>query len=44
MNLSGNQRRVYLLALGLLVLTVALVCAWMLWPKPATSPARSEPQ
>ena len=35
MNLSGNQRRVYLLALALLVLAIALVCAWSMWLKPA---------
>ena len=34
MNLSGNQRRVYLLALGLLILAIALVCAWSLWLRP----------
>lgn len=35
MNISGNQRRIYLLALGLLILAIALVCAWSLWLKPA---------
>ena len=44
MNLSGNQRRVYLLALGLLILAVALVCAWMLWPRPAGTQAPARPE
>jgi len=43
MNLSGNQRRVYLLALGLLVLAVALVCAWSLWLRPAGTAAPAQP-
>ena len=43
MNLSGNQRRVYLLALGLLVLAVALVCVWSLWLRPTgATPAQPE--
>lgn len=41
MNLSGNQRRVYLLALALLLLAVALVCAWSLWPKSAATGMQS---
>ncbi len=44
MNLSGNQRRVYLLALALLVLAVALVCAWSLWLRPAVGGADARPQ
>ncbi|MBR1820321.1 MAG: hypothetical protein IJ769_01720, partial [Clostridia bacterium] len=39
MNFSGNQRRVYLLALALLVLAIALVCAWSLWLRPADTAA-----
>lgn len=35
MNFSGNQRRMYLLALALLILAVALACAWSLWRTPA---------
>jgi len=35
MNVSQNQRRIYLLALALLILAVALVCAWSLWRGPA---------
>lgn len=41
MNVSGNQRRVYLLALALLILAVALVCAWLLWLRPAGTGAMS---
>ena len=37
MNLSGNQRRIYLLALALLIAAIALVCAWTLWRRPANS-------
>ena len=45
MNLSGNQRRVYLLALALLVLAVALVCAWSLFLRPQDAPATpAQPQ
>ena len=34
---SGNQRRMYLLALAILIVAVALVCAWSLWVRPADS-------
>ena len=34
MKFSGNQRRVYLLALALLVIAVALASTWSLWGKP----------
>ena len=39
MNFSGNQRRVYLLALALLILAIALLCAWSLWRDPADTAA-----
>ena len=35
MNISQNQRKIYCLALVLLLIAVALVCAWTLWPRPA---------
>ena len=35
MNFSGNQRRIYLLALALLVIAVALASTWSLWGKSA---------
>ncbi len=35
MNISQNQRKFYYLALVLLLIAVALVCAWTLWPRPA---------
>lgn len=35
MNFSGNQRKVYLMALGLLIAAIALACTWSLWQKPA---------
>ena len=31
MDFSGNQRRIYLLALTLLIIAVALACTWSLW-------------
>ncbi len=39
MNISGNQRRVYLLALALMVIAVALACTWSLWLSPADKAA-----
>ena len=45
MSISSNQRRIYLLALALLLLAIALVCAWSLWPKGnvgASSPAADD--
>ena len=35
MNFTGNQRKLYLLALALLVIAIALACTWSLWRKPA---------
>lgn len=37
MNFSGNQRKMYLLALALLIIAVALACTWSLWRTPAGS-------
>jgi len=37
MNVSGNQRRVYLIALALLIIAVALASTWSLWGRPAGS-------
>ena len=31
MKITGSQRKLYLLALALLMIAVALVCAWTLW-------------
>ena len=31
MKFTGNQRKMYLLALALLIVAIALVCAWSLW-------------
>ena len=39
MNISGNQRRVYLTALALLIAAIALACAWWLWLRPADTAA-----
>ena len=39
MNISGNQRRVYLRALALMVIAVALACTWSLWLSPADKAA-----
>lgn len=35
MNLSTNQRRIYLMAVALLVATVGLACTWSQWKRPA---------
>ena len=43
MNISQNQRRLYYLALALLLTAVALVCAWTLWPKPAKTDVPAAP-
>ena len=43
MNFSGNQRKMYLLALVLLIVAVALACTWSLWQKPADSAASPAP-
>ena len=37
MKFSGNQRSVYLLALALLILAIALACTWSLWHVPAST-------
>lgn len=42
MKFSGNQRRVYLLALALLVIAVALASTWSLWGRPAGEGAAPE--
>lgn len=39
MKLSQNQRKIYLLALAVLALAVALGGAWALWPRPVSGPA-----
>ena len=31
MKITGSQKKLYLLALALLMVAVALVCAWTLW-------------
>ena len=37
MNISGNQRRMYWMALALLIAAIALGCTWSLWQRPADS-------
>ncbi len=44
MNLSGNQRRTYLLALTLLIVAIALACAWTLWGRPARTASSDGPE
>lgn len=39
MNISGNQRRMYLLSLVLLIVAIALVCVWSLWGNDGTQTA-----
>ena len=43
MNISQNQRKVYWLALALLLLAIALWCTWSLWLKPADSTSIAAP-
>ena len=43
MKFSGNQRRIYQLALGLLILAIALVCAWSLWLRPSDDGVGADP-
>ena len=43
MNISQNQRRMYWLALALLILAIALGCTWSLWLKPADSASYAAP-
>lgn len=35
MNFTENQRKKYLLAIALLIVAIALACAWALWQKPS---------
>ena len=47
MNISQNQRKVYLLALALLIAAIALACTWSLWGRPAdtaASPSEAVPK
>jgi len=37
MNFTGNQRKIYLLALALLIAAIALACTWSLWRRPSES-------
>lgn len=39
MNFTGNQRKMYLLALALLIVAIALACTWSLWRKPSSAPS-----
>jgi len=44
MNFSGNQRKMYLLSLVLLIVAIALVCVWSIWQggdRPSVSPGPS---
>lgn len=46
MKFTGNQRRMYLLALALLIVAIALACTWSLWqgsPEPGAQENRSAP-
>lgn len=39
MKFTENQRKMYLLALSLLILAIVLACAWVLWLRPSEAPA-----
>lgn len=43
MKFTPNQRKVYLLALALLIAAIALACTWSLWPKDSESAPESQP-
>ncbi len=43
MNISQNQRKVYYLALALILVAIALVSTWSLWLKPADSTSLAAP-
>lgn len=44
MNLSNNQRRIYLMALALLIASVAMACTWSLWARPAGYAPQPQPE
>ena len=43
MNISQNQRKVYYLALALILVAIALFSTWSLWLKPADSTSLAAP-
>lgn len=43
MKFTQNQRKVYLLALALLIAAIALACTWSLWQKPSNEQALEQP-
>ncbi|MBR2699036.1 MAG: GerMN domain-containing protein [Clostridia bacterium] len=43
MNISQNQRKVYYLALALILVAIALISTWSLWLKPADSASLAAP-
>ena len=36
MRFTGKERKMYVLALGLLVAAIALACTWTMWSRPAS--------
>jgi len=43
MKFTQNQRKVYLLALALLIAAIALACTWSLWQKPSRKKSMEQP-
>jgi len=43
MNFSGNQRKMYLLSLVLLIVAIAIVCVWSLWQGGGSPPVQPSP-
>ena len=41
MRFTGKERKMYVLALGLLVAAVALACTWTLWERPSSQTSQS---
>lgn len=43
MKFTGNQRKVYLLAIALLIAAIALACTWSLWRRPSDDASEAMP-
>ena len=41
MKFTGKERKMYILALGLLVAAIALACTWTMWERPSSQTSLS---
>ena len=41
MRFTGKERKMYVLALGLLVAAIALACTWTMWERPSSQTSLS---